>query len=194
MVGFNRLVLFALVTLFTADLLAAPSVGNRVPDFTLPEASGASSYDLKKAIAKNKFTVILFIATRCPYSNAYNDRMAKLPARFAGKGVEFVGINSNKTEPNAEIVKHARKNGFAFPVLKDEANRVADQYDAKKTPEVFVIDSQGILRYHGRIDENYEDASAVKSPDLDNALNALLANKTVSAPTTKAFGCSIKRI
>ena len=64
-------------------------------------------------------------------------------------------------------------------------------YDAQRTPEVYVIDSTGKLRYHGRITENHEDASS--SPDLKNALDALLAGRTVEKTVTKAFGCTIKR-
>ncbi|MBL8021723.1 MAG: redoxin domain-containing protein [Leptospirales bacterium] len=173
---------------------AAPTIGAKAPEFILPQASGAGNFDLAKSLKQNKLVVLMFIATKCPFSNAYNERMAKLPSLYQGKGVQFIGINSNHNEPNAEIIEHARTHGLTFPILKDEANRIADLYDAKKTPEVFVIDSQGILRYHGRIDENYQDAAGVTSPDLANALGALLANKSVPAATTKAFGCSIKRV
>jgi hypothetical protein len=66
-------------------------------------------------------------------------------------------------------------------------------YDAKHTPEVYVVDAQGKLRYHGRIDENYEDAAKVSSPDLRNAIDQVLAGQPVAKAETKAFGCSIKR-
>ena len=72
--------------------------------------------------------------------------------------------------------------------------QVADLYGAGHTPEIFVVDKGGVLRYHGRIDENYEDASKVTSPDLKNALDSLLAGKPVQKAETKAFGCTIKRI
>jgi peroxiredoxin len=108
--------------------------------------------------------------------------------------VLFVGINSNKTEPTDEVAQHAKQHGLTFPILKDPGNKVADLYDARHTPEVFVVDPSGVLRYHGRIDENYEDASKVTSPDLKNALNALLSNKPIAKAETKAFGCSIKRV
>jgi len=92
------------------------------------------------------------------------------------------------------VKEHARKHGLDFPVMKDPGNRVADAYDARRTPEVFVIDGSGILRYHGRIDENYEDPAKVSSPDLKNALNSLLAGQPVAKAETKAFGCTIKRV
>ena len=92
------------------------------------------------------------------------------------------------------MTEHAKKHGFTFPVLKDDGNRVADLYGAQKTPEVFVVDPKGNLLYHGRIDERQDDPKSVKSPDLRNALEAILAGKPVPAAETKAFGCSIKRV
>jgi hypothetical protein len=78
-------------------------------------------------------------------------------------------------------------------VLRDEGHKIADAYGAQKTPEVYVVDPAGKLVYHGRIDDKHDDAAGVKSPDLKNALDAILAGKAVSVAETKAFGCSIKR-
>jgi peroxiredoxin len=171
------------------DALAA---GAKAPDFKLPVAGGAE-LSLKDTLAKNKLTVVMFIATQCPVSNAYNTRMAQLAKDYATKGIAFVGVNSNKQEAVDEIVKHAKDNGFSFPIVKDSGNKIADLYGARVTPEIFVIDATGQVRYHGRIDEN-QPGDAIKSPDLRNALDALLAGKAPTAPDTKAFGCSIKRV
>lgn len=171
-----------------------PRPGAVAPSFTLPVAGEDRQVSLAEELLQNQLTVVLFIATQCPYSNAYNERMAAMAKAYAAAGVGFVGINSNKSEPVEEIVAHAKQHGFSFPVLKDANNVVADQYAATKTPEAFVVDAAGKLLYHGRIDESYEDAAAVKEPDLKNALDAALAGKPVPAATTKAFGCSIKRV
>ncbi|MCM3878222.1 MAG: thioredoxin family protein [Thermoanaerobaculia bacterium] len=164
------------------------------PDFTLPAASDGKAVALKNLLAKNKAVAVVFVATKCPVSNRYNTRMAALGKEYAAKGIPLVGINSNKTEPTAEVKEHAEKSGFTFPVLKDEGNKVADAYGASYTPEVFVLDTKGNLIYHGRIDENQDDPKDVKSPDLRNALDAVLAGKAVPMARTKAFGCSIKRV
>jgi len=192
--------LVALVVLSAASL-AAPAaraadlkIGAPAPDFTLPAASDGKAVALKDLLAKSKAVAVVFIATKCPVSNAYNTRMAALGKEYAAKGVLLVGINSNKTEPAAEVKEHAEKHGFTFPVVKDEGNKVADAYGAAKTPEVFVLDPKGILMYHGRIDENQDDARNVRSPDLRNAFEAILAGKLVPAAETKAFGCTIKRV
>jgi peroxiredoxin len=192
--------LVALVVLSAASL-AAPAaraadlkIGAPAPDFTLPAASDGKAIALKDLLAKNKAVAVVFIATKCPVSNAYNTRMAALGKEYVAKGVFLVGINSNKTEPAAEVKEHAEKHGFTFPVLKDDGNKIADAYGAAKTPEVFVLDPKGILLYHGRIDESQDDARNVRSPDLRNALEAILAGKPVPTAETKAFGCTIKRV
>ena len=192
--------LVALVVLTAASLAASAAraadlkIGAPAPDFTLPSASDGKAVALKDLLAKSKAVAVVFIATKCPVSNAYNTRMAALGKEYAAKGVLLVGINSNKTEPAGEVKEHAEKHGFTFPVLKDDGNKIADAYGATKTPEVFVLDPKGNLLYHGRIDESQDDAKNVRSPDLRNALEAVLAGKPVPTAETKAFGCTIKRV
>jgi len=191
------LVLTALFVLSAGSLAANAAdlkIGAPAPDFTLPAASDGKAVALKDLLARNKAVAVVFVATKCPVSNAYNTRMAALGKEYAAKGIPLVGINSNKTEPVAEVKEHAEKHGFTFPVLKDEGNRIADAYGATHTPEVFVIDPKGNLVYHGRIDENQDEPANVKSPDLRNALEAILGGRPVPAAETKAFGCSIKRV
>ena len=183
-------VLALAATASAADL----KVGAAAPDFTLPAAADGKPVALKDLLAKNKAVAVIFVATKCPVSNAYNDRMAALGKDYAAKGVAVVGINSNKTEPAAEVASHAKEHGFTFPVVKDPENKVADAYGASHTPEVFVISPKGTLVYHGRIDESQDDPKNVRSPDLRNALDAILAGRPVPAAETKAFGCSIKRV
>ncbi len=191
----------ARISLFLAGVLALsgvilaaePRIGSPAPQFTLTTLDGRA-FSLSEAARGHKAVVVMFIATKCPYSNAYNDRMRDMAAAYEKQGILFAGINSNKTEPAEEVIDHAKKHGFAFPLMKDPDNKVADLYDARHTPEIFVVDPEGKLRYHGRIDENYEDATKVASPDLKNALDALLAGRPVTKAETKAFGCSIKRV
>jgi peroxiredoxin len=190
-------ILASLVVLFGASLSLHAGdlkIGTPAPDFTLPSAADGKAVALKDLLAKNKAVAVVFVATKCPVSNAYNTRMAALGKEYAAKGIPLVGINSNKTEPAPEVKEHAEKHGFTFAVLKDEGNRIADAYGATKTPEVFVVDPKGNLVYHGRIDENQDEPQNVKSPDLRNTLEAILSGKPVPAAETKAFGCTIKRV
>ena len=173
-------------------LADGPAIGAAAPAFQLTTIDG-KPFSLADAEKANAAVVLVFISTQCPYSNAYNDRMRDAANAYAKKGVLFVGVNSNSTETVQDAVDHAKKHGHTFTILKDPGNKVADLYDARRTPEVFVIDKSGKLVYHGRIDENYEDASKVTSPDLKNALDQVLAGQPVAKAETKAFGCTIKR-
>jgi peroxiredoxin len=181
------------LTLSQAVLAAASQVGAPAPPFTLTTVDG-KTFSLLDAARSHKAVVVMFIATKCPYSNAYNDRMRDMAAAYEKQGILFAGINSNSTEPAEEVIAHAKKHGFAFPLMKDPDNKVADLYEARHTPEIFVVDPEGKLRYHGRIDENYEQPANVTSPDLKNALDALIAGRPIAKTETKAFGCSIKRV
>jgi peroxiredoxin len=159
-------------------------------EFTLPGSDGKShslaEYKDAKAV------VVLFISTRCPVSNGFNERMVELAEMYQQKGVVFLGIYSNKMENLKEIKKHAADKGFPFVVLKDDKNVVADAYKAKVTPEAFMHDNASKVLYHGRIDDSPK-ASERKNEDLKSAIDDLLAGGGVSNPETKAFGCTIKR-
>ena len=120
--------------------------------------------------------------------------MAKLDADYRDQGVQFIGINSNKQEPAEEVGKHAGEHKFQFPVLKDPNNVIADRFGAQVTPEIYVIDSKGVLRYHGYIDDDQYQKKEKASQDLRTALDAVLKGDAVSVERTKAFGCSIKRV
>ena len=169
---------------------ATISLGSVVPDFTLPDADGKEH--TLASLKGSKATVIIFIATKCPVSNAYNARMEKLYEDYKAKGVNVVGINSNVAELADEVKKHAAEKGLAFAILKDTGNRIADRFDAQVTPEAYVIDTSGKLVYHGRID-NSRNGDAITASELRDALDAVLAGKAVEKSEAKAFGCSIKR-
>lgn len=178
----------------TTALVAAPQpmkIGARPENFTLRDPAGKahSLFGDQKA----KATVVLFIATQCPISLDYDERMAALAREYTPKGVRFIGVNSNKQEPAAEVAAHAERRRLGFPVVKDPNNVIADQWGALVTPEAFVLDASGKLVYHGRIDDSRNPAN-VRSQDLKAALDAVLAGRTPEVQETKAFGCTIKRI
>ena len=189
----SSLLLAAALAVPASPVLAdGPAIGAPAPAFDLKTLDG-KAFSLADAEKTNAYVVLMFIATQCPYSNAYNDRMRDMAAAYAKKGVLFVGINSNKTESVEETAAHAKQHGFAFPVVKDPGNKVADLYGASHTPEIYVVGKDGKLLYHGRIDDSTETAK-VTSHDLSNALDELLAGQPVAKAETKAFGCSIKRV
>lgn len=189
MAKYAYIILSAIVLL--AAILLADEPRKTVGDFTLEDYNGSkhalTDYKTSKAI------VLMFIATQCPVSNAYNERMVDLYKDYNSKGVAFVGINSNKQESIEEVRNHSKEHGFEFTVLKDWNNVIADKLEASVTPEIYVLNSKLEVLYHGRIDDSQRE-NRVTSKDLRSALDNILAGKAVEVARTKAFGCSIKRI
>ncbi len=182
--------------LFSALVAAAPiysqefKVGSTVADFSITKLDGSPA---QFSSLKGDVTLVMFISVQCPVSNAYDDRMNALYQDYAAKGVKFVVINANRTEPAAAVQEHARRHNFQFAVYKDEDNVVADKFGATVTPETYVIDSAGVIRYHGSIDDS-QNLARVATQRLRLALDAVLAGKEPPQTETKAFGCSIKRV
>ena len=176
-----------------AALRAAPGslkIGDKPEDFTLTAPDGKQhSLYVKEA---PKATAIFFLSTRCPISNRYNARMVGFAQEYGPKGVRFLGVNSNEPESMEDIDEHAKRYSITFPVVRDANNVLADKWGAQITPEVFLFDQKGLLQYHGRIDDQLAEVK-VKSPDLKNALDAMLAGKKVETTETKPHGCDIKR-
>ena len=175
----------------TSDLPAPPAIGTMIDDFKLPDTDGAE-HSLKSLAGKNG-AVLIFIATKCPVSNAYNDRMEKLAQDYKAKGINVIGINSNNTEPASEVKSHASEKHLTFTILKDDGNKIADRLGATRTPEAYVIDASGKLVYHGRID-NAQNTANITSSDLRDALDEMLGGKPITKTGGAAFGCSIKRV
>jgi peroxiredoxin len=190
MLGITRRIILLSVILIPALILAKDN-HKKVADFTLKDYNG-KTYTLS-AFKDSKAVVIMFISTRCPVSNAYNQRMVKLYTDYLPKDVTFLAINANKQEDTKEIKEHADEHQFKFPILKDVGNKVADAYDAQVTPEIFVTNKDLDLLYHGRIDDSQRE-NGIEQQDLRNALDLILSAKEVKEKETKAFGCSIKRV
>ena len=153
-------------------------------------------YTLKKLLDKKKAAVLIFLATECPVVDDYVDRITKLINDFKEKEIQFVGIHSNKHETVEAIKKYSEKHGFTnvnLPILLDPENKIADYFQARRTPEVFLIDGKKTLRYRGGIDDSR------KNPEehyLQNVLNLVLDDKPIPEKQrkTRAIGCTIKRV
>jgi peroxiredoxin len=176
----------ALIAFTLALPVAALDISGVAPDFRVRTLDGWE-ISLVEAQKSHRAIVVMFISTICPYSNYYNDLIRDLATEFGRKDVLFLGINSGRIETAEEAKSHAKEHGHTFPIAKDVDSRVADLLGARRTPEVFVIDHDRRLRYHGRF------ASKIGSPDLKNALEALLQGRPVRPAETKAFGCAIPR-
>ena len=163
-----------------------------VKDFTLKDAGGAS-HALYKLSEEKPAIVVLFLATQCPIATDYAERIVALVKIYDEKRVQFIGINSNKQEKVEEITEYSEKHGFEFPVLKDPENKIADYFGARRTPEVFLLDAERVLRYAGAVDNSPKEPT---KHYLQDALDLIITGKDIpkSSRKTRAVGCTIKRV
>jgi peroxiredoxin len=146
---------------------------------------------------KDKLVVVLFSCNHCPYVKAYESRYKIIQADYQAKGVRLVAINSNDAvnypdDSFENMVRRAKDKGYNFDYLHDEDQRTARAFGASNTPHVFVLDEARHIRYSGRIDDNWENAKAVRTHDLRDALDALLKGNEPTVSSTLPVGCSIK--
>ena len=177
---------FALAMVANAQGLA---VGSAMDNFSLPDTNGKTQ-TLKDMKGKNG-AVIIFVSAQCPVVRGYNERMNKLTADYAAKGIAVIGINSNVTETVDQIKTHATAT-YKFPVLIDKNSVLADKLGANVTPEAFYVDANNVLLYHGAID-NDRAGTNVTDPFLTVAFDSALSGKKITRTSANAFGCSIKR-
>ncbi|MGE3806306.1 MAG: redoxin domain-containing protein [Gemmataceae bacterium] len=170
-------------------------LGRKVDNFTLKDYRGAvHTLDQYK---DQKLIVLAFLGTECPLVKLYGPRLEEVQKQFADRGVVVLGINANVHDSVTEMAAYARIHKLSFPILKDLGNVVADQLGAQRTPEVFLLDSQRKIRYHGRVDDQYGIGYVRDEPkrrDLNIAIQELLDGKAVSEPELPAPGCHIGRV
>lgn len=186
----------------TVFLLAAYLAGNSesaepriIRDFTLPDFRG-KEHKLSEFQDKS-LIVVAFLGTECPLAKLYGPVLSKLAKEYETKNVAFIGIDPNRQDSLTEIAGYARQHGIEFPLLKDLENKVADSFQAQRTPEVVVLDRQFAVRYQGRVDDRWGIGYVRDEPkrsDLKAALDELLAKKEVSVPKTESVGCLIGRV
>jgi peroxiredoxin len=195
-----KAVLSWIVLLVPELALASPAekaspIGKHIDAFKLRDYRGAERS--LSDFADRKLIVIAFVGTECPIAKLYGPRLVELAKNFESQGVAFIGINANQQDSITAIDQYAKTYDISFPILKDVGNVVADQFGAVRTPEVFVLDRERVIRYWGRIDDQFGIGFARLRPehrDLVQALEELLAGKVVSKPVTEAPGCFIGRV
>jgi len=170
------------------------ALGSQAIDFHLKSVDG-KQYRLGD-FADKKALVVVFSCNHCPYVQAYEDRMVNLQRAYSTRGVTLIAINSNDDHDYPEdsyekMIERSKEKAFNFPYLRDETQDVARKYGAICTPHVFAFDHDRTLQYKGRIDDN-RNPPDVKTLDLANALDSILAGKKPTVQETRPFGCSIK--
>lgn len=153
---------------------------------------------LKSAPPEQKrFTVVCFLGTECPMVRQYASRLQTMADQFANQNVEFVALFSNQQDSVEEIKKFVKEHGVRFTVIKDFDNRIADQFQAERTPEVYVLNQTLRTIYQGRIDDQFAPGVAREKPtqhDLKDVLVQTLEGKEAANVVTPATGCRIGRV
>jgi peroxiredoxin len=172
----------------------ALAVGSPLLPFALRGTDGRlhSTDDYRDA----RILGVVFTCLHCPYALAWEDRLIRIQRQYADRAVQLLLVNPTDPRRHPEdgeehMRRRAQQRGYPFPFLADPGQQVAWRYGATRTPEVFLFDAARILRYHGAVDDAYEDPAAVQHPYLHQAVEALLAGRTPPHPQTPVVGCRI---
>ena len=196
-------VIYSLLIFFAAVLTndsvdSGYDIGDIATDFNLENIDGkfVSLSDFNDA----KGFIIVFTCNTCPYAVLYEDRIEALNKKYASQGYPLIAImpNNVQTKPGdsmKSMKQRAIDKGFTFPYLMDAGQKIYPQYGATKTPHVYILESTTrgpVVRYIGGIDDNYKDATLVKTNYVEDAIEALKKGNLIKQTTTRAIGCSIK--
>lgn len=188
------------ISKFANSCVSGIEIGDKAPEFKLKNIDGKEySFDnIKDANGnKPKGYILVFTCNTCPYAQANEQRLIDLHNKYAPKGYPVVAIQPNDpaVQPgdNFQAMKeNAKEKGFPFLYLLDDGQKVFPKYGATKTPEVYLLDANRVLRYHGAIDDSPRDEGGVSKKFVAEAIKAIDAGKDPENKTTKAVGCSIK--
>jgi peroxiredoxin len=170
-------------------------IGTDAPDFALPATDG-KCYSLKD-FADADVLVVFFTCNHCPFVVGSDEATRATAEKYAGRGVRFVGINSNSVLTYAEdsfakMIERMEKQAFPWVYLRDESQRTALAYGALRTPHFYVFGRDRKLVYTGRALDDPREADKATVNDLEAALEHVLAGRPVAKPTTNPIGCNVK--
>jgi hypothetical protein len=175
-------------------------IGTKAPmlDYEMKGTDG-ESHSLE-SLAESNGILVIFSCNTCPFVIKWEDRYPALAELAAENEIGFVLVNSNEAKRDGEdsieeMLSHAEEKGYSnVPYVVDENSKLANAFGGKTTPHVFLFNAEMELVYEGAIDDNLDDASAVKKPYLMNAIENMAEGKEIDPKNTKAIGCSIKRV
>jgi peroxiredoxin len=170
------------------------ALGERAPDFDLPATTGEHH---RLASASSAATVVYWTCNHCPYALAWHERLLNVARDYADRGVRVLAVNSNDSENypadsfEAMADRVESEGGWPHPYLHDASQEVAAEWGAKRTPHVYLLDSELRLRYVGAPDADYDDPTQ-GAAWLREALDAVLDGRDPERPETAPVGCTIK--
>lgn len=143
-------------------------------------------------------TLLIFSCNTCPYVHAWEDRYLKVAEIAKANGIGMILVNPNEAirdrgESLQDNIERATLIGYTTPYTIDTNHALADAYGATRTPHVYLMNKDNVLVFRGAIDDNSRSAADVKNHYLEDAIEELAAGKEITAKTSRAIGCTIKR-
>ncbi len=173
------------------------ALGTKAPDFSLFDTVSGKTLSLE-AVKGEKGTVVMFICNHCPFVIHVNPEIAKLGREYQSKGIGFVAISSNDVVNYPQdgpdlMTKTAKNEGYTFPYLYDETQKVAKAYDAACTPDFYLFDDTLELVYRGQLDDSRPgNGLPLNGSDLRTAMDSLLMEAPIEENQKPSIGCNIK--
>ncbi|MBI2423097.1 MAG: redoxin domain-containing protein [Candidatus Hydrogenedentes bacterium] len=178
--------------LLTAPVFAEVEIGAPIPNIAFVDPS--HHYRNLDSLGAPKLYVLAFITNSCPVAQRYLPRIDALCKEYAPQGVQFLAVNVGPGDSVLDMAAHAQDYAIAMPMVKDPTGDAVRALGITRTPEIAILDQNRVLRYRGRVDDQYRLGGvkpAIGRHDLKEAIDELLAGKPVSVPATRADGCSV---
>ncbi len=174
----------------------ATSIGSYAPDFEIPGVDD-TVHHLAQYLKRFRAVGVIVMCNHCPYVRLYLERLKQIQTEFVDQGFTLIGINANDEQQFPEdsfqqMRLFAAEQNLNFPYLRDVTQEVVRSFGADRTPQVFLIDQAGKVRYSGAIDDSPQDPNAVQKFYLRDAITQLLSDQPIDIATTDAVGCSVK--
>lgn len=195
--GLSAVVAGSILTLMPTEAANSTPLGSPAPDFTLPDVVTGLAVSLSTQPA-SPATLIVFLCRHCPYVVHVREELIRIASDYVARGLLIFSISSNDAEKYPDdapdkLREMAESHKFPFPVLYDETQAVAQEYDAICTPDFFLYDKDRKLAYRGRLDDSTPgNGKPVTGRDLRAAIEAVLAGNPAQAEQRPSLGCSIK--
>ena len=196
--------MFSVLAVASISLLAFTGINELPIGAAMPKAEvkmkdvSGKEVTLRDAAKKNGL-LVMFSCNTCPYVIKNQQRTTEVANYANTKDIGIILVNSNEGQRSdddsyAAMQQYAKKHGYKWNYVLDENSVLADAFGAKKTPECYLFNKAGKLVYHGAIDDNPSNESAVSRKHLKEAMDQLLKGEEISVKTSKSVGCSIKRL
>lgn len=167
-----------------------------IPNYKMKSVDG-SFYSLND-LKTEEGILVIFTCNTCPFVVMWEDRYKMLEEYCKKNNIGMAYINSNYKRRNSvdsykSMIEHSKNMNYNYEYLVDNKSKLANTFNAKTTPHIFLFDETNKLIYKGSIDNNYKDKSNVTEFYLKDAMDQMLKNEKIEISSTKAIGCSIKR-